>query len=68
MGAESAAGVPLLAGATSAATPPVNFPDRTGIWSNLNLSGQAAGQGPFFQSLGSNGRSCASCHAGSAIQ
>ena len=54
---------PLLAGATSAATPPVNFPDRTGIWSNLNLSGQAAGQGPFFQALGSNGRSCASCHA-----
>ena len=54
----------LLTDGSHAATPaPANFPDRAGIWSNLNLSDQAAGQGPFFQALGSNGRTCASCHA-----
>lgn len=48
----------------AAATPPLaTFPDRSGVWSNLNLSGLPARQGPFFESLGSNGRTCASCHA-----
>ena len=57
-------GLVLFTGASSAAAPPLsNFADRTGIWSNLNQSGQLASQGPFFQSLGSNGRTCASCHA-----
>jgi len=37
------------------------FPDPAGAWSNLNAGGALAGN-PFFVPLGSNGRSCASCH------
>ena len=39
--------------------------DPTGIVGVLNISGPARNTGPFFQSLGTNGRSCASCHVAS---
>ncbi|MDF0674301.1 MAG: hypothetical protein P0120_08155 [Nitrospira sp.] len=38
------------------------FPNATGILKTFNLSGKLDLTGPFFQSLGTNGRSCASCH------
>lgn len=37
------------------------FPDAAGFWSNLTRN--TAQTTPFFQSLGSNGRTCATCHA-----
>ena len=39
--------------------------DPTGIVGVLNINGPTQSTGPFFQSLGTNGRSCASCHVAS---
>lgn len=36
-----------------------------GLGATLNVSGPVNTSGPFFQSLGSNGRSCATCHVAS---
>jgi cytochrome c peroxidase len=36
--------------------------DASGITGTLNVDGPFRTSGPFFQSLGSNGRSCATCH------
>ena len=38
------------------------FPNSAGILKTFNMTGKLDLTGPFFQSLGSNGRSCASCH------
>src|SRR6476619_6409355 len=39
------------------------FPDATGILETYNAAdGPIDLTGPFFQSLGTNGRSCGSCH------
>jgi hypothetical protein len=38
------------------------FPDRTGAVATFNSAGDIDQSGPFFQSLGTNGRSCSSCH------
>lgn len=38
------------------------FPNSTGILKTFNTTGRLDLTGPFFQSLGTNGRSCASCH------
>jgi hypothetical protein len=39
------------------------FPNATGLLETYNLNGGPIDlTGPFFQSLGSNGRSCATCH------
>jgi cytochrome c peroxidase len=38
------------------------FPSPTGVAATFSTTGKIALDGPFFQSLGSNGRSCASCH------
>jgi cytochrome c peroxidase len=38
------------------------FPNSTGILKTFNATGKLDLTGPFFQSLGTNGRSCASCH------
>ncbi|BFU93142.1 MAG: hypothetical protein NTAFB01_43290 [Nitrospira sp.] len=38
------------------------FPNATGILKTFNSTGKLDLTGPFFQSLGTNGRSCASCH------
>jgi cytochrome c peroxidase len=41
------------------------FPDPTGILKTFNATGKLDLTGPFFQSLGTNGRSCATCHQAS---
>jgi len=41
------------------------FPNPHGVLKTFNESGKLDLTGPFFQSLGSNGRSCASCHQAS---
>ena len=38
------------------------FPNPTGLAATFSTTGKIALDGPFFQSLGSNGRSCSSCH------
>jgi cytochrome c peroxidase len=38
------------------------FSDPTGALQTINSNGRTNTKGAFFQSLGSNGRSCASCH------
>ena len=39
-----------------------SFPNPTGILKTFSSTGKVDLTGPFFQSLGTNGRSCASCH------
>src|SRR5476649_1041289 len=59
-----------VAGAISAAVIPNLFPflDPTGVVSTYNVNGPIDEKGVFFQSLGTNGRSCATCHiAGNAM-
>jgi hypothetical protein len=41
------------------------FPDPTGVIATVNVNGPANESGPFFQSLGTNGRTCATCHVAS---
>src|SRR5262249_54132146 len=41
------------------------FPDSTGVVTTYNVNGRIDTRNPFFQSLGSNGRSCATCHVAS---
>ena len=38
------------------------FPDRTGHFQTFNVNGDVDLTGPFFQSFGTNGRSCGTCH------
>lgn len=59
-----------LCGAARADQPPGPqglqlFFDRTGIIGTLDVNGPVNQQGAFFQSLGINGRSCATCHVAS---
>ena len=39
-----------------------SFEDPTGVLRTFSTTGKVDLTGPFFQSLGTNGRSCASCH------
>ncbi|HET9578935.1 MAG TPA: hypothetical protein VFP44_13960 [Usitatibacter sp.] len=41
------------------------FTNATGVSATFSTTGPIDTSGPFFQSLGTNGRSCASCHAAS---
>ena len=41
------------------------FADPTGVVRTFSTTGALDTSGPFFQSLGTNGRSCASCHQAS---
>ena len=41
------------------------FFDRTGVIGTLDVTGPVNEQGAFFQSLGTNGRTCATCHVAS---
>jgi cytochrome c peroxidase len=41
------------------------FFDQTGVIGTLDINGPVNEQGAFFQSLGTNGRSCATCHVAS---
>jgi hypothetical protein len=38
------------------------FEDDTGLFATYNTTGKVDLTGPFFQSLGTNGRACVSCH------
>lgn len=38
------------------------FADPTGVIATVNLNGRTDERGAFFKSLGTNGRSCATCH------
>jgi cytochrome c peroxidase len=40
----------------------VPFPNPTGLAATFSTASNVDLQGPFFQSLGTNGRSCGSCH------
>jgi len=40
----------------------ITSPDNTGTIATYNSTGNIDQSGPFFQSLGTNGRSCGSCH------
>ena len=43
-------------------------PDATGVIATLDVNGRVDERGAFFQSLGTNGRTCATCHvAGQAM-
>lgn len=57
-------GVLLLATVASAMFLPNLFPfrDPTGLVATYNSAGPIDQANPFFQSLGTNGRSCATCH------
>ena len=60
----------VLASVATAVVIPSLFPfrDPTGLVSTYNATGPINEKNPFFQSLGTNGRSCASCHlAGDAF-
>ena len=41
---------------------PLNSPDPSGVLSTYSTAGGVDPGNPFFQSLGTNGRSCGSCH------
>jgi hypothetical protein len=43
----------------------VQFPNATGMSATYSTNGPIDASNPFFQSLGTNGRSCASCHQAS---
>ena len=57
----------VLASVATAVVIPSLFPfrDPTGLISTYNATGPINEKNPFFQSLGTNGRSCASCHLAS---
>ena len=60
-----AAAVPALADHTPAPAPLAQFqvfPDPSGQFATFNVPGPVDTSNPFFQSLGTNGRSCVSCH------
>jgi hypothetical protein len=69
-----AAAATALCGVAAAAEPPRAGPppfpelqaffDATGVTATLDVNGPQP-QGAFFQSLGTNGRSCATCHGAS---
>jgi cytochrome c peroxidase len=42
-----------------------SFPDASGTITTLSVNGPIDSHGAFFQSLGTNGRSCATCHVAS---
>jgi cytochrome c peroxidase len=65
------AGITLLTVGALADTPPTAvaapagmqfFHDPTGVLATLDVNGPINESGAFFQSLGTNGRSCATCH------
>jgi cytochrome c peroxidase len=67
------AALTLLTAAAVADTPPSiaasdglqHFADPTGVVGTLNVNGPVNESNAFFQSLGTNGRSCATCHVAS---
>ena len=60
----AAAAIPALAGGldNQAGLGVQYAEDPSGVLGIVNLNGPTATNGPFFQSLGTNGRSCSTCH------
>jgi len=61
----AAAGTGLVTAAAAQAPALANlrpFPNDSGFAATYSLAGVVDQSGPFFQSMGNNGRSCASCH------
>ena len=60
----AAAAIPALAGGldNQAGLGVQYAEDPSGVLGIVNLNGPTATDGPFFQSLGTNGRSCSTCH------
>jgi cytochrome c peroxidase len=50
------------AGSAGSAVAAQSFLDATGVTTTLSVNGPIDTHGAFFQSLGSNGRTCATCH------
>jgi len=66
--AVAAASTIILTGAARAASLPRGLTlaaDPTGVIGTFNVAGPMELDNPFFRSLGSNGRSCATCHLAS---
>ena len=64
--AAAAAGAHNGVAASPGSSPGLQFAlDPTGIVAVANINGRTESTGPFFQSLGTNGRSCATCHVAS---
>jgi hypothetical protein len=66
----SALAAALLLATNSGADGPADthlllFPNATGMSAALSTNGPIDSNGPFFQALGTNGRSCGSCHQAS---
>src|ERR1700761_5443050 len=62
-----AAGVAAAQGSDSDSSPfgRQSFLDASGVITTLSVHGPINTQGAFFQSLGTNGRTCATCHVAS---
>jgi cytochrome c peroxidase len=62
-----AAGVAAAQGTDSGTSPfsRQSFVDASGVITTLSINGPIDSQGAFFQSLGTNGRTCATCHVAS---
>ncbi|HKO18875.1 MAG TPA: hypothetical protein VJU82_08310 [Acidobacteriaceae bacterium] len=56
------AGVATAAGAATMVPNLFPFKDASGLLETQSSSGSLDEKGPFFQSLGTNGRSCSTCH------
>src|SRR5206468_55201 len=59
------AGSAMLASVASAGSPDRNlrdFSDPTGLVRTVSTNGAFDTSNPFFQNLGTNGRTCATCH------
>lgn len=59
------AGVSFAAAAPGGGRPAAqleSFPDAAGIFQTLSTTGRVDRRGAFFQSLGTNGRACNTCH------
>ncbi len=57
-----AVGIAPLTGVLAGTPSLLVFPDPTGSVATLKSDGPVDTSNPFFQSLGTNGRSCATCH------
>jgi cytochrome c peroxidase len=60
-----AAGTAAAQGADGGNPMEQSFIDASGVTTTLSTNGPVDGHGAFFQSLGTNGRSCATCHVAS---
>jgi cytochrome c peroxidase len=58
----TAAGGLLATAVAAVSTPPMSYVDVGGVVTTLRTNSVFVGNNPFFYSLGTNGRSCGTCH------